>query len=421
VTATFFNGTQMAGPVVATATYSQIDLNWNWIAPAPGVNPGEFSARFSGTITPPEPGTYQFQLERRRCDANAEVERYAIRIEGADPVVVDQKCDSRDAAGSANAVSVRFADTVPRHFTIDYAHKHPGFGYAPALTFAWKPPEGALQREALRVAKDADVVVAFVGLSAWLEGEEMPVKVPGFNGGDRTDIVLPKPQADLVAALRPTGKPVVVVLQSGSAVALGDTGGANAVLEAWYGGEQGGRAIADVLSGGYNPAGRLPVTFYKSVSQLPDFADYSMKGRTYRYFDGPVEYPFGHGLSYTSYTYREPIVSGSESSRIVTATVTNSGGREGDEVAQLYIIPPAGAGLPSRSLKGFERLHLAPGESRQVSFSLSPRDLAFADDKGVMRTRKGTYGLWVGGGQPGTQAPGAAAELSLTESKALPE
>ena len=220
--------------------------------------------RFTGTIAPPEPGTYRFQLERRRCDAKAELERYTIRIEGAAPVNVNELCSARDAAGSANAVEVRFDDTKPRPFVIEYSHRHKTPGSAPALTLVWKTPDGALQREAVRTARQADVIVAFVGLNAWLEGEEMDVKVPGFAGGDRTDIALPRPQAELVKALEATGKPVVVVLQSGSAVALGPAKSANAVLDAWYGGEQGGRAIADVLSGSYNPAGRLPVTFYAS-------------------------------------------------------------------------------------------------------------------------------------------------------------
>ena len=421
VTATFYNGTDFAGSAVATERLPQIDVNWNWIAPAPGVNPADFSVRFTGTITPPEPGSYVFQLERRRCDDSATVERYTLHIDGAAPFVVNEKCSARDAGGSGDLVTVNFPDTTPRPFTIEYAHRHPGFGYAPALTLTWQTPEGALQREALRTAQGADVIVAFVGLNAWLEGEEMPVKITGFEGGDRTDIALPKAQADLVEALRATGKPVVVVLQNGSALALGAANSANAIVEGWYGGEQGGRAIADVLSGAYNPAGRLPVTFYQSLSELPPFTDYSMKGRTYRYFGGKAEYPFGYGLSYTHFGYGPARVSGSGGHRTVSVQVTNSGAREGDEVVELYVTPPSGAGLPLRSLKGFERVHLAPGESQTVTFALTPRDLAFADTAGKMRTREGKYSLWVGGGQPGTGAPGAGATLDLTSSTILPD
>jgi len=414
VTATFFNGTNLSGPAVAVERLPQLDVNWNWISPAPGVNPADFSVRFTGTITPPEPGSYTFQFERRRCDDDSTFERYTLHIEGANPVAVNEKCSARDAGGSGDVVTVNFPDTTPRPFTIEAAHRHSGFGFAPAFTLTWQTPPGALRREALRTAQGADVIVAFVGLNAWLEGEEMPVKVTGFNGGDRTDIALPKAQADLVEALRATGKPVVLVLQNGSALALGGANSANAIVESWYGGEQGGRAIADVLTGAYNPGGRLPITFYESIGQVPPFTDYSMKGRTYRYFTGTPEYPFGYGLSYTRFSYGRAIVAGSGNKRTLSVSVTNSGSREGDEVAELYVTPPAGAGLPLRSLKGFQRIHLAPGQSQTVTFALTPRDLAFADTTGKMRTRKGRYGLWVGGGQPGTGAPGAATMLSLS-------
>ena len=418
MTATFFKGTELAGAPVATAKYRELDVNWNWIAPAPGVDPSDFSVRFTGTIAPPEPGVYRFQLERRRCDAKAELERYTIRIEGAAPVTVSDLCSARDAAGGANAVEVRFENTNPRPFVVEYAHRHKAPGSAPALTFVWKTPDGALQREAVRTAQQADVIVAFVGLNAWLEGEEMDVKVPGFAGGDRTDIALPRPQAELVEALEATGKPVVVVLQSGSAVALGAAKSANAVLAAWYGGEQGGRAIADVLSGSYNPGGRLPVTFYASVGELPAFTDYAMKGRTYRYFSGRSEYPFGYGLSYTNFGYSAATVSRSGTDRIVSVRVSNSGRRSGDEVVQLYVTPP-GHGALLRSLKSFARIALAPGETRTVSFHLTPRDLAFADSKGTMRTRSGDYALWIGGGQPDTGSPGVAARIKLAASVAV--
>jgi beta-glucosidase len=419
VTATFFKGTELAGVPVAMAKYRELDVNWNWIAPAPGVDPSDFSVRFTGTIAPPEPGVYRFQLERRRCDAKAELERYAIRIEGAAPVTVNALCSARDAAGSANAVEVRFDDTTPRPFVIEYAHRHKTPGSAPALTFVWKTPDGALQREALRTAQQADVIVAFVGLNAWLEGEEMDVKVPGFAGGDRTDIALPQPQAELVRALRATGKPVILVLQSGSAVALGKANAANAVLEGWYPGEQGGRAIADVISGAYNPAGRLPVTFYASAGQLPAFTDYAMKDRTYRYFRGSPAYAFGHGLSYTRFVYSRPNTRPAGKDRMVSVTVTNAGKRAGDEVVQLYVSPPQSGGVPLRSLKSFERIRLAAGESRTATFRLTPRELAFADGVGTMRVRKGPYRLWVGGGQEGTGAPGARARLTVTTPQTL--
>jgi beta-glucosidase len=422
VTARFYAGTDFAGVPLATRTEQEIDHNWNWIAPAPGVDPKNFSVRWEGILQVPAPGDYTFELQRRRCDAAADVERYAIRIDGAEPLRVESPCSARDA-GEGQVVRLHAADTRPRHVVLEYAHRAPN--YAPAITFAWRAPAEPQIQEAVAKAREADVVVAFVGLTAWLEGEEMPVKVPGFEGGDRTDIRLPEAQQRLLAALEATGKPVVVVLQSGSAVALGEEGRrAAAVVEAWYGGEAGGIAIADVLAGRYNPAGRLPVTFYAGNDQLPPFADYGMANRTYRYFTGRPDYPFGHGLSYTRFAYSglelgAPTVRAGVGQE-VRVRVRNAGTRAGDEVVQLYIEAPGKASTPRRSLKGFERIHLAPGEARTLTFRVDPRDLAFADAAGAMRVRPAAYRLWLGGGQPGTGAPGAAGSFRVIGEAAFP-
>jgi beta-glucosidase len=421
VTATFYHGTDLKEPVVATRRYAQLDHNWNWVSPAPGVDPRDFSVRWSAMLTPPAPGDYRFELQRRRCDAATQVDRYTIEIEGAAPLHVDAQCSARDA-GDSPAVTLHAADTRPRKLTIEYAHRSHDF--APAITFAWRPPAGALQSEALRVARHADIIVAFVGLNAWLEGEEMPVQVPGFAGGDRTDIALPAPQRALLSALESTGKPVVVVLQSGSAVPLGEEGArARAILDAWYGGEQGGRAIADVLRGDYNPAGRLPITVYRGTGQLPAFTDYSMRGRTYRYFRGSAEYPFGYGLSYTHFRYSGLTIAGEPGEpgkrAHVSVRVRNEGHEAGDEVVQLYVTPRQRPDAPARSLKGFERIHLRAGEERTVGFDLGTRDLAFADASGAMRMTPGAYGIWVGGGQPGSGAAGAAAQLQISRGSEL--
>ena len=421
VTATFFNGTDMSGPPVATRRYAEIDHNWNWIAPAKGVDPRNFSVRWSAMLKPPAAGDYRFELQRRRCDSSAKVERYTIKLEGVAPLRVEAPCSARDA-GDSPAVSLRFESTRPRKLTIEYAHRSPNF--APAITFAWRAPDKALRDEALAAARQSDVVIAFVGLNAWLEGEEMPVEVPGFAGGDRTDIRLPTAQRALLSALEATGKPVIVVLQNGSAVPLGDEGKkARAILEAWYGGEQGGRAIADVLTGAYNPGGRLPFTVYRGTDQIPAFADYSMKGRTYRYFAGAPEYPFGYGLSYTKFGYSGLQLGSAEVSagktQQVSVRVRNQGLFSGDEVVQLYVATPGRAAAPLRSLKGFERVELRPGEERTVQFQLEPRDLAFADKDGVMRIAPGEYSIWVGGGQQGSGAPGAAATFRMSGEVAL--
>ncbi len=430
--ASFYNGTEFKGPVVATRIEREIEHDWNAIAPAPGVNRNDFSVRWTGTITPPAPGDYTFQLNVRRCNAKGDSESYAVRIDGAEPSTVPSACGDSNAANKSadHAVTVHFDTVAPRNVTIEYAHKSRRF--APEFSFAWRAPVQALRDEAVKTAADADVVVAMVGLNAWLEGEEMPLKVPGFEGGDRTDIGLPKAQADLVAALQATGKPVILVLQSGSALALGSAGDkSKAVLEAWYGGEFGGKAIGETLSGASNPSGRLPVTFYKSTAQLPPFDDYSMAGRTYRYFAGAPEYPFGYGLSYSSFAY-SGLATGTPSVAAgadldVSVTVRNTATRAGDEVVQLYLsIPGAryGAmgrfGAPIRSLKGYQRVHLAPGAKRVVRFHLTPRDLAFADEAGEMRIMPADYKLWVGGGQPDTGAPGANGQFKTTGSLTLP-
>src|SRR5208337_4696125 len=236
------------------------------------------------------------------------------------------------------------------------------------MRLVWKKVDFKPQPEAIAAAKDADVVVAVVGITSELEGEEMQVSEPGFKGGDRTSIDLPQPEEDLLEAMAATHKPLVVVLTNGSALSVNWANEhANAILDAWYPGEEGGAAVAETLSGRNNPAGRLPVTFYKDVSQLPPFENYSMKGRTYRYFDGTPLYPFGYGLSYTTFAYSgltvpgEPVPAGSPVRAEVT--VTNTGKVGGDEVVQLYLNFPSVAGAPLKALRGFRRVHLDPEAS----------------------------------------------------------
>lgn len=251
--------------------------------------------------------------------------------------------------------------------------------------------------------RDAEVIVYVGGISPRLEGEEMKVNTPGFSGGDRTTIALPSVQTDFLKALRATGKPVVFVMMTGSALAIPwEQENVPAIVNAWYGGQAAGTAVADVLFGDYNPSGRLPVTFYKSDKDLPPFEDYSMENRTYRYFKGTPLYPFGFGLSYTRYHYTNFRLSKSKIGKNegvrVTVTVTNAGKMAGDEVAQLYLthLTPNG---PSalHTLKGFKRVHLNPGESRNVTFDLSPEQLGIVDGSGVGETPSGLVRIQVGG------------------------
>jgi beta-glucosidase len=309
-------------------------------------------------------------------------------------------------------------------------------GSSARTSLVWLPPRDDTAIETM-VAKvrQADVIIACVGLSPALEGEELTVTtLAGFRGGDRTDIALPASQERLLDALHATGKPLVVVLLSGSAVALNWADEhASAVLAAWYPGEAGGAAIADVLFGDYSPAGRLPVTFYRSVRDLPPFEDYSMRERTYRYFTGRPLYAFGHGLSYTRFSYKNLRVSpqrakAGESVR-VSVEVTNAGARAGDEVVELYLTDrQASVPVAIRSLQGFERIHLAPGETRRVGFTLGARQMALVDDNGRWVVEPGEFGVAVGGQQPGFVAGADAAtavvlegSFSLSAPAALPK
>jgi beta-glucosidase len=270
---------------------------------------------------------------------------------------------------------------------VEYKPANPAAAGAQLL---WLPPEEPLLAQAVETVKSADVTVAFVGLNPNLEGEEMQVDVPGFSGGDRTDIKLPDPQERLVEAAILSGKPIIVVLTSGSALAVNYAAAhAGALLELWYGGEEAGTAIAQTLAGLNNPAGRLPVMFYKSVDQLPAFEDYSMKGRTYRYFQDEPLYSFGFGLSYARFEYSALHAQRTPRGAQVSVHVKNLSTREGDEVVQLYVAGAGGPDDPIRQLRGFQRIHLRAGESGEVDFSIPAADLP-----------KDKVRISVGAGQP---------------------
>jgi beta-glucosidase len=299
-------------------------------------------------------------------------------------------------------------------------------GSKPEVQLIWAAVNNAPDPAAIAAARNADVVIAVVGITSRLEGEEMPIDQPGFSGGDRTNLDLPKPEEDLVQAVAAAGKPLVVVLMNGSALGANwEKAHANAVLETWYSGEEGGAAIAETLSGKNNPAGRLPVTFYKDMHQLPHFEDYSMTGRTYRYFKGEPLWPFGYGLSYTSFSYggltlaQSSINAGDPLNASVT--VTNTGKLAGDEVVQLYLSFPDIPGAPIRVLRGFQRVHLVPGASQKVEFHLNTRDLSMVTELGNIVVPQGKYTISIGGGQPGTGAPSASGSFDVKGQVMLPE
>ncbi|MDH7459780.1 glycoside hydrolase family 3 C-terminal domain-containing protein [Chitinophagaceae bacterium 26-R-25] len=256
--------------------------------------------------------------------------------------------------------------------------------------------------------KDADVIVFVGGITPSLEGEEMPVKIDGFEGGDRTSIDLPHVQTAFLKALKATGKPIVFVMMTGSALATPwEAENIPSIVNAWYGGQATGEAVADVLFGDYNPAGRLPVTFYKSTDQLPSFTDYSMNNRTYRYFSGEPLFGFGYGLSYTTFAYSNFTVPTSVATGkpvTVSVDVQNTGKMDGDEVVELYVKHGSDMKAPIRALEGFERIHLKAGEKKTVKFTLAARQLSIVDDKGTRVQMPEKLQLYVGGQQPTTAA-----------------
>jgi beta-glucosidase len=357
-------------------------------------------------LTPAESGTYQIGLEGSRN-----------RLWFDGKLIVDDP-ELHDPKPSIAPVQLEKGHRYP--VKIEYLRG--GFGTKLSWLKLIADPIG----EATSLAKAADVVVAVVGIKSKLEGEEMKVEVPGFKGGDRTSLDLPKEEEDLLEALQATSKPVVVVLMNGSALSVNWAAEhANAILDAWYSGEEGGTAIAQTLSGTNNPAGRLPVTFYKGVEQLPPFEDYSMKKRTYRYFDGQPLYPFGYGLSYSKFAYSNLSFSASELSAgdplRVDVDIKNTNDRAGDEVAELYLIFPKAPGAPIRALRGFKRIHLGAGETRHVGFNLLARDLSVVTEAGDRIVAAGAYRISVGGGQPGTGAPVAEGSFSIRGEQKLLE
>ena len=368
------------------------------------------SIRYEATLTVPETGDYNLGLASNGF--------FRIRLDGKD---VTSAWDSNGVETKLGRVHLEAGK--PAQLQVEYA---PAEKADPAARLVWSKVDLKPQPEAVAAAKNADVVVAVVGITSELEGEEMQVSEEGFKGGDRTSIDLPKPEQALLEAVQATGKPLVVVLTNGSALGVNwAQAHANAILEAWYPGEEGGAAVAETLSGRNNPAGRLPVTFYKDASQLPPFEDYAMKGRTYRYFEGVPLYPFGYGLSYTTFSYSGLTVPGDavEAGSPVAAevTVTNTGRRAGDEVVQLYLEFPKAAGAPLRALRAFERVPLEAGAAQKVHFTLSPRDLSMVTEDGVPVVAEGQYAVSVGGGQPRSGAQMLTGTFKVKGKLVLPE
>ena len=413
----------------------EIDFDWANANPVPSLardpQAQSFAVRWTGALVPPTPQTLDFQVRLPFCYPCGGNVKFTIEVDGhaIQPATPTSQGSTRLPPSGRNFgglqhFSIPFTDTRPHALHIEYIQsaRIPGSG----ISLEWTPNADLLREQAVAAAQKADVVLAFVGLTARLEGEEMRVNAPGFSGGDRTSIDLPDVQRQMLEAVAKTGKPVVVVLLNGSALAVNwAKEDARAILEAWYPGQSGGQAIAETLSGRNNPGGRLPITFYTGVGQLPPFDDYSMANRTYRYFSGDPLFHFGDGLSYTTFAYSNMRLSTSTlragAPLTVEADVTNTGKLAGDEVAELYLTPPHTDVSPRLDLAGFERVHIAPGATHHLVFHLAPRDLSEVDDKGNRAVAAGHYRLSLGGSQPvGDAASGVVSkELTIVGSQPL--
>ncbi|MDR3247068.1 MAG: glycoside hydrolase family 3 C-terminal domain-containing protein [Prevotellaceae bacterium] len=382
----FYNNTNLEGKPVykgqtPNVSFSASDKK----AIAEGVNTTEFSSRFIGIFESPVSGQVEFKI--------AYDDGYRLYIDG--------KLISESWAEGNRTADYSFNTEKGKKYTVKLEHKQHKGNSKIELSANFRT-QIDLQTTVDKV-KDADVIVFVGGISPRLEGEEMNVRIPGFYGGDRTSIMLPQIQTDLLQALKSTGKPVVFVSMSGSAVSFPwESQNINAIINSWYGGESIGAALADVLFGKYNPSGRLPVTFYASDSDLPDFEDYNMNNRTYKYFKGKPLYPFGYGLSYTQFNYEwenQPNKEYKSSGTInCTLKITNAGKLSGDEVAQIYIKYPQNNGLPLKELRYFERKHIPEGQTGQIKVSIPVSQLAKWDDKaGKLVVPVGTYSIYAGG------------------------
>lgn len=366
--AEFFDNIEWTGEPKYSRVDKIVDFYWWDKAPYEDLDADNFAARWTGYLVPPETGEYAiggegFHHFELYLNDSLIAEEHNIHHSSKKYSFLQLE------AGKAYKFELKFYDI---HGDAN-------------VSLLWSTPRKNYEKEALAIAKEADVVLLFMGLSPRLEGEQMPVHVEGFQGGDRIRIDLPDFQQDFIKKIHAVGKPTVLILLNGSAVAINwEKDHISAILEAWYPGQAAGTAIADILFGDYNPAGRLPLTFYKDVKDIPEFENYNMEGFTYRYFKGEPLFPFGYGLSYTTFEYSEPKLSAVElpasSDRSITLSVDvkNTGDRAGEEVVQLYISDKASKDpRPIKDLRGFERISLNAGESKTVEFELYAKDLAY--------------------------------------------
>ena len=385
----YFNNREMKGKPLFTRIDDRIEFYWEHFAPRADMPDDDFGIKWTTFLLPPVTGRYALggwgssgyeilldgkSIISRRDEHHAFIQEYSVDLEAG------------------------------KKYKIEILYKN--YSGDADVRLLWSAPANDLTAEALKTAGEADAVVLVLGLSQRLEGEEMSIKIDGFLGGDRTNLNLPAVQEKLLEVLAGTGKPIIVVLMNGGALSVNKAQEkATAIILAGYPGQQGGNAVADVLFGDYNPAGRLPVTYYKSIDQIPAFENYDMEGKTYRFFRKEPLYPFGYGLSYTSFSYSnlqlaEKVAAGEPVK--VKVTVKNTGKVAGDEVVQLYLTDEkATTPRPIRQLEAFERISLDPGESEEVEFTLNPRQFSIINNKDKRIIEPGYFIISVGGKQPG--------------------
>ena len=387
--AEYFNNSNWEGKPIHTRIDANVDFVWRTKAPFTDMKYDAFSVKWSGVFVPTVSGEYALGAEG--------FTGFNLYID--DKLVI--KFNDKHAPHKEYELT-QFQAGKKYKIRIEYLQENTEYAI---MRLLWSKPTPDLKKEAIELAKSSDVVILFMGLSPLLEGEEMKVKVEGFSGGDRLDINLPETQTDLMKEIVKLGKPTVLVLLNGSALAFNwENENIPAILESWYPGQAGGTAIADVLFGDYNPAGRLPLTFYQSIGQIPAFDDYNMTGKTYRYFKKEPLYEFGYGLSYTTFEYalkQAPVEIKTGDSVKMIVNVKNTGKVDGDEVVQLYVsLPDSKYPVPIRSLQGFKRIHLIAGETKDVSFDITPAQMSAFDNNSVAQMQEGHVIISVGGKQP---------------------
>jgi beta-glucosidase len=385
--AAFFNNLDGAGEPTAERTDSLLDMYWwDGEVPVEGLVDDNYSVEWSGYLVPRRSGTHEVGIAGK----------FFQFIFNGDTLI--RHSNIHETNKTYRSVDLVAGRAYPVKVVMQDVHGDAN------CTLHWEEPDLPLAWEALQAARWADQVILVMGLTPRLEGEEMRgLDLEGFDAGDRTSLDLPAVQRNLIRQMAATGKPVTLVLMTGSAVSITrEQEMVPAILQAWYGGEAAGEAVADILFGDYNPAGRLPLTFYRSVEDLPPFEDYDMEGRTYRYFSDPVLYPFGYGLSYTQFTYDNLILDkeeiGVEGSVTVSVDVTNAGSMDGEEVVQLYLrYPDTEFRRPLKDLRGFERVPIKAGQTRVITMELGPDELECYDTAlGDYVVEKGSYEIMVG-------------------------